>query len=111
VGSECGCINKVSLYLMLSLTVNLYKSFSNFSAVVHRYVGIICNTFSAGVGRTGTFITLDIVLKQMKNENVVDIHNVINKLRHQRPQMVQSLVRSQVISLCAQMLHILYIYR
>ena len=55
---------------------------------------VIFHTFSAGVGRTGTFITLDIVLEQMKNENVVDIHNVINKLRHQRPQMVQSLVRT-----------------
>ena len=49
--------------------------------------------YSAGVGRTGTFITLDIVLRQIKAEKVVDIHNTINKLRYQRPQMVQSLVR------------------
>ena len=47
---------------------------------------------SAGVGRTGTFITIDIALEQVKAEEVVDIYNVVNKLRHQRPHMVQALV-------------------
>ena len=48
--------------------------------------------FSAGVGRTGTFITIDIALKQVQKEGVVDIYNIIQKLRHQRPYMVQTLV-------------------
>ena len=47
---------------------------------------------SAGVGRTGTFIAIDTVLEQAKKEGVVDIAGVINKLRHQRMQMVQNLV-------------------
>ena len=47
---------------------------------------------SAGVGRTGTFITIDIALEQVKAEGVVDIYNIVNKLRHQRPHMVQALV-------------------
>ena len=47
---------------------------------------------SAGVGRTGTFITIDIVLEQAKKYGVVNIAGVINKLRHQRMQMVQNLV-------------------
>jgi len=47
---------------------------------------------SAGVGRTGTFITIDIALKQIQKESVVDIHNIINRLRYQRPQMVQTTV-------------------
>ena len=47
---------------------------------------------SAGVGRTGTLITVDIALEQAKAEGVVDIYNIVDKLRHQRPQMVQSQV-------------------
>ena len=47
---------------------------------------------SAGVGRTGTFIAIDTVLEQAKKYGVVNIAGVINKLRHQRMQMVQNLV-------------------
>ena len=47
---------------------------------------------SAGVGRTGTFITIDIAQKQVKKEGIVDIYNIIEKLRRQRPHMVQTLV-------------------
>jgi len=52
---------------------------------------------SAGVGRTGTFITIDIALEQVKAEGVVDIYNVVNKLRHQRPHMVQALVSDRLL--------------
>ncbi|CAI8024471.1 Receptor-type tyrosine-protein phosphatase alpha [Geodia barretti] len=45
---------------------------------------------SAGVGRTGTFITIDHVLEQLGKENVVDIPGVINKIRHQRMKLVQT---------------------
>ena len=47
---------------------------------------------SAGVGRTGTFITIDHVLEQLGRENSVDIPGVINKIRHQRMKMVQTVV-------------------
>ena len=49
--------------------------------------------YSAGVGRTGTFICIDNVLEQIKKEKVVDIAGVINKMRHQRMKMVQTHVR------------------
>ena len=44
------------------------------------------------MGRTGTFITIDIALEQIKAEKVVAIYNIVDKLRHQRPHMVQSQV-------------------
>ena len=47
---------------------------------------------SAGVDRTGTFITIDHVLEQVGKENVVDIPGVINKIRHQRMKLVQTVV-------------------
>ena len=47
---------------------------------------------SAGVGRTGTFICIDNVLDQIVKEQVVDIAGVINKMRHQRMKMVQTVV-------------------
>ena len=48
---------------------------------------------SAGVGRTGTFITIDHVLEQVGKEGVVDIAGVINKIRQQRMKLVQTVVR------------------
>ena len=47
---------------------------------------------SAGVGRSGTFICIDNVLEQIKKEEVVDIAGAINKMRHQRMKMVQTVV-------------------
>ena len=47
---------------------------------------------SSGVGRTGVFIALNIILERMKLEGVVDIFQTVKMLRIQRPAMVQTLV-------------------
>ena len=47
---------------------------------------------SAGVGRTGTFILLDTVMQQMKNEGTLSIYNVLKNVRDQRMKMVQTTV-------------------
>lgn len=49
---------------------------------------------SAGVGRTGVFITLSIVLERMRYEGVVDLFQTVKTLRTQRPAMVQTEVRA-----------------
>lgn len=50
---------------------------------------------SAGVGRTGVFITLSIVLERMRYEGAVDIFQTVKMLRTQRPAMVQTEVKTQ----------------
>ena len=50
---------------------------------------------SAGAGRTGCFIAVDIMLDMAENEGVVDIFNCIRELRSQRVNMVQTEVGVQ----------------
>lgn len=50
---------------------------------------------SSGVGRTGVFIALNIILERMKLEGVVDVFQTVKMLRIQRPAMVQTLEQYQ----------------
>ncbi|KAK2140905.1 hypothetical protein LSH36_1206g00041 [Paralvinella palmiformis] len=43
-----------------------------------------------GIGRTGTFIALDILIQQMVTEKVVDIEGCVWKLRNQRVNVVET---------------------
>ncbi|XP_042660810.1 receptor-type tyrosine-protein phosphatase kappa [Tyto alba] len=45
---------------------------------------------SAGIGRTGTFIALDFLLKMGKAEGKVDVFQCVQRLREQRVSMVQT---------------------
>ncbi|XP_020557863.1 receptor-type tyrosine-protein phosphatase F isoform X7 [Oryzias latipes] len=45
---------------------------------------------STGVGRTGVFITLSIVLERIRQEGVIDVFQTVKVLRTQRPAMVQT---------------------
>ena len=59
----------------------------------------MCQIFySAGIGRTGTLIALDILLDQIAVEDAVDICECVKNLRHQRTQMVQTLVITFLIN-------------
>ncbi len=47
---------------------------------------------SAGVGRTGTFITLDSMIERIKTEETINIFQFVKNLRKQRVLMVQTMV-------------------
>ena len=58
------------------------------------YNNILVNScyYSAGVGRTGTFIAIDTEIQRMKNMAVIDVYNCVRGLRYWRNFMVQTLV-------------------
>ncbi|XP_068670555.1 receptor-type tyrosine-protein phosphatase F-like [Montipora foliosa] len=45
---------------------------------------------SAGVGRTGTFVTLDVMLQRISQEDSVDVFGFVRQMRYQRNFMVQT---------------------
>ena len=47
---------------------------------------------SAGVGRTGTFIVIDIEMQRIEAEGAVDVYGCLKKLRNRNVLMVQTLV-------------------
>ena len=56
------------------------------------YIKALINNFSAGVGRTGTFIAIDQLFDLVKNNKLINIHNIVLEMRKHRVLMVQSLV-------------------
>ena len=50
---------------------------------------ILC---SAGVGRTGTFITLDVMMERLEEGKAIDIFEFVSEMRTRRTKMVQILV-------------------
>ena len=53
---------------------------------------------SAGVGRTGTFITVDYCMEMMEGEGMVDIFNFVQLMRYKRNYMVQTPVSRSLLS-------------
>ena len=47
------------------------------------------------MGRTGTFIALDITLDQMSAEKTVDIKGTVQRMREKRMNMIQTVVCEQ----------------
>ncbi|RLU19008.1 hypothetical protein DMN91_009366 [Ooceraea biroi] len=55
----------------------------------HQYYPTIRETFRAGIGRTGTLITIDILLQHLRDNRKLDVFGAVYRLRHNRINMVQ----------------------
>ena len=60
---------------------------------------------SAGVGRTGTFILLDLAMQQMVNEGTLCILGNLKKLRGERMKLVQTQVSYHALGLLVLTVH------
>ena len=52
---------------------------------------------SAGVGRTGTFVMLDVMMDRLKAEESINVYEVLRQLRSKRMYMVQTQVSQSLI--------------
>ena len=57
---------------------------------------------SAGVGRTGTFLAVDYLLKQAAADGSISVAACVENLRKQRTAMVQSVVRTSDKTKCTE---------
>ena len=63
---------------------------------------------SAGVGRTGTFITLDAMMERLKERDDLNIFEFVNEMRTRRKQMVQTVV--SLLSFLYQLLQVYHFF-
>lgn len=72
-----------------------FTKVSFFAICFHMFV--LLRTCRAGVGRSGTYIALDVMLDQLEDEKVIDVCGFVTHARSQRNLMVQTEVRSSNI--------------
>lgn len=78
-----------NFFFLISSYVEFFKASKSFSIKLKTDF-CDCSFCSAGAGRTGCFIVIDIMLDMAEREGVVDIYNCVRELRSRRVNMVQT---------------------
>ena len=97
--------NILGLTKMTVFNPNFFEHYRRLSEHLRKCSELLQNMFkacnilvvllnSAGVGRTGVFCALSVLIERLKSEAVVDVFQTVKQLRAQRPAMVQTKVRS-----------------
>ncbi|XP_015179921.1 PREDICTED: tyrosine-protein phosphatase 10D isoform X2 [Polistes dominula] len=70
-----------------------FDSMINFCQILRRNIGtnkgLVVVHCSAGIGRTGTLIAIDILLQYLRDNRKLDVFGTVYRLRHHRINMVQ----------------------
>ena len=82
-------------YVVIIKHEALYITFADCGFLLFNVCFLYCT--SAGVGRTGTFITLDAQLKRIRKEQTIDVFGFVRSMRRRRCYMVQTEVRHYYI--------------
>ena len=61
-----------------------------------RALKIVCTYYSAGIGRTGTYIALDALLDEGRTTGYVNIAKFLMKMRYSRMNMIQTPVSKTI---------------
>jgi len=90
-----------NLIQLVQLTRVMYNQFSSKQADTPSPLLVHC---SAGVGRTGTFIAVDQIMRSIDNSrtNEVDIFHTVYQLRRDRRYMVQTRAQYEYVYKCVQ---------
>ena len=74
---------------LLVATLNSSCYFSSIVLSVGCYLHLLLPLYSAGVGRTGTYIAIDAMLESAEKIKTVFIQNYVQVMRRSRPHMIQ----------------------
>jgi protein tyrosine phosphatase len=88
--------------LHITRNISFWVSLLIYQSNVFDVLNNVVSTYyqSAGVGRTGTYIALDILTEEGKDLGSVDVFNCVNKMRGQRVNMVQTGVSIILMYVC-----------